>query len=69
MSTQRTSDLNAWECAGCGGAGRIERDHKVTHQLGTDELPFWDECETCDGIGFCGPDAARAALAKAEGKS
>lgn len=69
MSTQHTPDLDAWECPDCCGAGRIERYHEVTHQLGRDELPFWDECEACDGIGFCGPDAARAVLAKVEGKS
>lgn len=59
-------DLDAWECPECGGAGRVTVYHKVTHQLGTDELPFWDECAVCTGVGYCGPDAERrAAIAKA----
>lgn len=58
-------ELDAWECAECGGAGRVTRYRKVTHQLGADELPFWEECETCEGVGFCGPDAEQAAALKA----
>lgn len=58
-------DLDAWECPDCGGAGRRAVYHSVTHQLGTDDLPFWEACETCDGIGYCGPDAEKlAALSK-----
>jgi hypothetical protein len=55
---------DAWECSSCGGQGKYTRYHKVTHQLGSDELPFWDECETCGGLGSCGPDAERRASRK-----
>lgn len=66
--SEQVADLDAWECHECGGAGRRTVYHKVTHQLGTDELPFWDECEVCDAVGYCGPDAEkRAAIAKAQG--
>ena len=75
MSTQNTRerpvepvDLDAWECPDCGGEGRVTRYHKVTHQLGSDDLPFWDECETCEGVGFCGTDAALMAAAKTKGQ-
>lgn len=63
-------ELDAWECNDCGGEGRVTVYHDVTHQLGTDSLPFWETCQTCDGLKFCGPDAEkRAALTKAEGRS
>lgn len=55
---------DAWECSSCGGQGRYTRYHKVTHQLGSDELPFWEQCETCGGLGSCGPDAERRAARK-----
>jgi DnaJ-class molecular chaperone len=69
MSAHSTTDvdLDAWECPDCGGAGRVSRYHKVTHQLGTDELPFWDECESCEGVGYCGPDAEARAKAQEGG--
>lgn len=58
-------ELNAHECAGCGGAGKTEVYRKVSHQLGSDELPFMEECEWCLGIGWIGPDAEkRAAITK-----
>lgn len=61
-------DLDAWECCDCGGHGKREKYEKVTHQLGSDMLPFMVECETCGGVGYCGPDAEkRAAIAKAGG--
>jgi DnaJ-class molecular chaperone len=60
-----TDDMDAVECPDCGGHGRREVYRDVTHQLGTDKLPFWEECETCSGTGYCGPDAEkRAAIAK-----
>lgn len=67
LQKQRRDDgLDAWECCDCGGAGRRTEYHAVTHQLGRDTLPFWETCETCEGIGFCGPDAEmRASIAKA----
>ena len=52
-------NLDAWECCGCGGAGKREVYHDVTHQLGTDSLPFIDACDECGGVGHCGPDAER----------
>lgn len=59
-------ELDAHECPDCGGAGKVTAYHKVSHQLGVDSLPFLDECETCDTLGWCGPDASkRAAIAKA----
>ena len=68
MITQHTpvdDDLDAWECPECCGQGRVTRYHKVTHQLGTDDLPFWDECEACEAVGYCGPDAeARSVVAR-----
>lgn len=61
-------DLDAWECSDCGGTGRVTVYHDVTHQLGTDSLPFWEECPTCEGLKFCGPDAEkRAAVVRAAG--
>ena len=58
-----TPDLDAWECRECCGQGSVTRLHKVTHQLGTDLMPFDDECEACEGLGYCGPDAAERAKA------
>lgn len=60
-------ELDAWECPECGGHGKRTVYHKVTHQLGTDELPFWETCETCDGIGYCGPDDEKRAAIQAPG--
>lgn len=57
-------EIDAWECGDCGGQGRVSRYHKVSHQLGTDELPFWDECPSCEGLGSCGPDAEQRAAQK-----
>ncbi len=58
-------EYDAHECPDCGGQGQVSRYHEVSHQLGTDLLPFWDECATCEALGWCGPDAsARAAIAK-----
>lgn len=57
-TSQEEQDLDAWECPDCGCAGRRTAYHKVTHQLGHDVLPFWETCETCDGVGYCGPEAA-----------
>lgn len=51
------AEPDAWECKECFGQGKIERYHKVTHQLGSDMLPFLDECEVCEGLGYLGPDA------------
>ena len=59
-------EYDAHECPDCGGSGRVTRYSEVTHQLGSDDLPFFEDCETCGGLGWCGPDAEkRAALAKA----
>lgn len=57
-------EYDAHECPDCGGAGRVTRYSKVTHQLGSDDLPFLEECETCGGLGSCGPDAERRAARK-----
>lgn len=64
---EEPDEIDARECAGCGGAGLVTRYRKVTHQLGSDEPPFWEECEACGGVGFCGPDSDRATAAKATG--
>jgi len=58
-------DLDAWECDACDGTGSYTVYRAVTHQLGTDELPFTEVCEVCGGGGYCGPDAARAELRRA----
>lgn len=58
-------DLDAWECSACCGQGKYEKLEKVSHHFGWDMLPFMVECETCGGLGYCGPDAEkRAAIAK-----
>lgn len=59
-------EYDAHECPDCGGSGRVTRYSKVTHQLGSDVLPFLEDCKTCGGLGWCGPDAEkRTAFAKA----
>lgn len=59
-------DLDAWECSDCCGQGKYEKYEKVSHQLGSDMLPFMVTCESCEGLGYCGPDAEkRVALTKA----
>lgn len=64
QNTSAADDLDAWVCADCGGEGRVTVYHNVSHQLGTDSLPFWETCTACDGLKFCGPDAEkRAAIA------
>ena len=40
------------ECEACCGRGKVRADHEVTHQLGTDTIPGWDECEACEGYGW-----------------
>lgn len=57
-------EYDAHECTECGGEGKKTAYHNVTHQLGTDSLPFLDECETCQSIGWCGPDAEKRAAVK-----
>ena len=67
---REAAELDAWECDDCNGSGRVTVYQDVTHQLGTDSLPFYETCPTCDGLKFCGPDAEkRAALAKTNGST
>jgi len=61
-----STDLDAWDCDDCSGTGSVTKLEAVTHQLGTDMMPFDVTCPTCDGLGQCGPDAEkRAAIASA----
>lgn len=48
-------ELNAHECPQCGGEGRRATEDQVDNSGHT--LPGWTDCETCDGLGVCGPDA------------
>jgi len=66
-SELNSDDLDAWDCPTCCGTGKVTELHEVTHQLGTDMLPFGADCPACDGIGHCGPDAEkRAAITSAQ---
>jgi hypothetical protein len=54
----RQYDAN--ECPDCGGHGKRAVDQGVDSSSYT--LPAWECCDTCSGLGLCGPDAeAKAA--------
>ena len=58
-----TEDLDAWRCPDCGGAGEIARSETQKHY--TVPIMWTEECETCHGTGWLGPDAEKAAQAQA----
>lgn len=62
--TTKSNELDAWGCPECFGHGKFEVYKKVSHLLGSDMLPFIEECEACEGVGFFGPDAQKMALAR-----
>jgi len=65
MGNLDIDDLDASECRDCCGSGKVDRWHAVTHQLGTDDMPFREDCPSCEGMGFVGRDAElRATFAK-----
>ena len=54
-------EYEAHECPDCGGHGKRATNDRVDASGYT--LPAWAICDTCGGIGYCGPDAqARAAI-------
>ena len=54
-------EYDAHRCNECCGTGRTTVYHEVSHLLGVDSLPFWENCEACEAIGWIGPDAEKRA--------
>lgn len=52
-------EYDAYECPECGGAGRQAKSAAVDNSGYT--LDYWEHCETCDGLGWVGPDAEKRA--------
>lgn len=57
-------ELDAWKCPDCDGEGlvRLEREGVDWRDI----VITKEHCDGCDGIGWQGPDATRAAAAMKE---
>ena len=60
-----TQDLDAWKCEHCHGKGWRWQSESVNHgkEIGVENVDLRTHCDACEGIGWCGPDAERAATA------
>ncbi len=66
------ADLDAWECERCHGKGWHWKSESVNHgkEIGVENVDLKTHCDACEGSGWCGPDADRAAeAAKQKGES
>lgn len=50
-------EYDAHECPDCGGKGRRAESGAVDNSGYT--LDYWQHCDTCGGLGWCGPDAQK----------
>ena len=62
-------DLDAWKCECCHGKGWHWKSESVNHgkEIGVENVDLKTHCDACEGVGWCGSDAERAALAQKEG--
>lgn len=60
-----TLDLEAWKCERCHGKGWHWQSESVNHGkgIGVENVDLRTHCDACEGSGWCGPDADRAAEA------
>lgn len=59
------TDLDTYECDECCGKGFNWVHHQVAERK-SDTQEFADECATCDGRGYIGPDADERAAEEAK---
>jgi hypothetical protein len=59
-------DLDAWKCERCHGKGWHWQSESINHgkEIGVETVDLRTHCDACEGVGWCGPDAARATGAK-----
>lgn len=55
---EHDDDLDAIRCPDCGGAGETARSE--TQKNYTMPIMWTEECDTCNGTGWLGPDAEKA---------
>lgn len=58
--------LDAWKCERCHGKGWHWQSESVNHgkAIGVESVDLKTHCDACEGVGWCGPDAERAAPAQ-----
>lgn len=61
-------DLDAWKCERCHGKGLHWQSESVNHgkEIGVENVDLKTHCDACEGTGWCGPDADRAARSQAD---
>ncbi|CAN7446928.1 hypothetical protein LJR066_002790 [Acidovorax sp. LjRoot66] len=56
-------ELDAWKCDRCHGKGWHWEAVSINHgkEIGVENVDLKTSCDDCEGVGWCGPDADRAA--------